>query len=715
VSDSVCTVVPEHEVKELLARHGLRSPARVTAESADRLFHAAAGLRAPLVVKAFGPTIVHKTELGAVVLDVDHSTVVSVAETMSARLAAAGIEPAGYLVEEQAPDEGVELIIGVVRDPEFGPIVALGLGGTLAEVLDRVAVRLCPLTPDAAVELLRSSPVAAVLDGVRGGPPVDRDALRDALVAIAGADGLAASLGDELRELECNPVLAGPSGVLALDARLVLGPASTDSTGDQPAADFTRLVRPRGVVIAGASATRGAGFGNRALAAYREMGWSDGLYALHPTAASVDGVPAVASIGDIAEPIDYLLVAVPATACADLVRATAGQVPFVHVISGGFGETSAEGAMVEQELLVAAREVGARVIGPNCLGMYSPAGRHAFQLDAPEERGRVGVISQSGGLGGDIVKAGSVRGIAFSQVITVGNSIDVNAGELAEWMVRDPHTGLIGMYLEGTRGAGRLVSALRSARGRIPAVALLGGQSRQGADAVMSHTGSMVGEPRIWEAVSHETGLTVVSTLEHMLAALTYLDRWLDVSSTSSVANGVLAIGMGGGASVLATDACDRAGLSVTPTVEAVRAHFRSLGYGAGTSLANPVEIPFGPAAATDSLRSVLDPLLAVQPYADVVVHINVQAYYSYGTGGIDPLLAQIEHLAGAYWPTTRVAVAWRNLGCAPALDRERLLATAIECRLPTFDGLDEAAVAIAAMQRFDVHRTQRDDTFLTV
>ena len=275
------------------------------------------------------------------------------------------------------------------------------------------------------------------------------------------------------------------------------GAAPTLDTPDEMPSDFALLVRPRGVMIAGASATRGAGFGNRALAAYRDMGWTDGLYALHPTASSIDGVPAVASIADIAEPIDYLLVAVPAIACADVVRSTAGRVPFVHVISGGFGETSAEGAALEVGLLAAAREVGARLLGPNCIGMYSPAGRHTFQLDAPEERGRVGVLSQSGGLGGDIVKAGNARGLTFSQVITVGNSIDVTAGELAEWMADDPDTGVIGLYLEGTRGAERLLRALRSARGRTPVVALLGGQSRQGAEAVMSHTGSMVGERRV--------------------------------------------------------------------------------------------------------------------------------------------------------------------------------------------------------------------------
>jgi hypothetical protein len=94
-----------------------------------------------------------------------------------------------------------------------------------------------------------------------------------------------------------------------------------------------------------------------------------------------------------------------------------------------------------------------------------------------------------------------------------------------------------------------------------------------------------------------------------------------------------------------------------------------------------------------------------MQPYADVLVHINVQAYYGYGTGGIEPLVSQLDDLAAGDWPATRVAVAWRNLDCAPALDRERLRLAALDCGLPTFDGLDEAAVAIGALQRFDRHR----------
>src|SRR5690606_23608771 len=104
--------------------------------------------------------------------------------------------------------------------------------------------------------------------------------------------------------------------------------------GGTPTTDFTPLFAPRGVAIAGASSTKQT-FGNRFLAAYRAMGWTDRLAAIHPSADTIDGVPAFADVRDIPFPVDYLVAAVPAPACADLVRATAGEVPFVHVISGG--------------------------------------------------------------------------------------------------------------------------------------------------------------------------------------------------------------------------------------------------------------------------------------------------------------------------------------------------------------------------------------------
>src|SRR5439155_11727480 len=128
------------------------------------------------------------------------------------------------------------------------------------------------------------------------------------------------------------------------------------------------------------------------------------------------------------------------------------RVPFVHVISGGFDEVGAAGASLSRELVHAARNVKTRVIGPNCIGVYCPAGRQTFQLDSPAARGTVAVVSQSGGLSGDIVNGGARRGIRFSKVVSVGNAVDVTPAEILDWLLDDDDTSVIGLYLEGGGG-----------------------------------------------------------------------------------------------------------------------------------------------------------------------------------------------------------------------------------------------------------------------
>jgi acyl-CoA synthetase (NDP forming) len=263
-------------------------------------------------------------------------------------------------------------------------------------------------------------------------------------------------------------------------------------------------------------------------------------------------------------------------------------------------------------------------------------------------------------------------------------------------LVDDPETSVIGLYLEGAAGAGRLVDALRRAHGSKPVVLLVGGQSAQGAEAVASHTGALTGERRMWEAIAHSTGVVLVETLEGFVAVLAYLQRWWE---TGTEASGVLVVGVGGGASVLATDACDRAGLTLTPTTPRTRATLREMGLGAGTSVANPLEIPFGPAAPVDALRTVLVPLLHEQPYTDVLVHVNVSAYYGYGTEGVKPLVAQLEDLSGTPLGGARLGVVLRNLDVATGTDRDVLAAAAADLGLVTFTTLDEGALAVAAIR----------------
>jgi acyl-CoA synthetase (NDP forming) len=458
-----------------------------------------------------------------------------------------------------------------------------------------------------------------------------------------------------------------------------------------------RLFEPRTILVVGASTTRLA-FGNRFLRAYRSLGWREGLYALHREADEVESVPAVKDLAEVPGPIDYLLVAVPAAACASVIRDAGGRAAFAQVMTAGFGETGDDGAALERELLRAGRESHVRIVGPNCMGIYCPAGRQAFQLRDPTEAGTVSVVSQSGGLAGDIIKAGASRGVRFSKLATIGNAVDVTAAELIDYFVDDPATEVIGGYLEGAGDGDRFLTALTRAHGTKPVVLLIGGSSGTGGRAVVSHTGALTADAGVWEAVAVATGATIVSTLEDLVAVLAYLQRYAHAGIGGD--GGVLVVGPGGGASILSADASDRNGVALQPVATAVQERLRAMGYGAGTSLANPIEIPIGPGVERSAFDPVLDTILNAQGCGDVILHINVHSFYSQGERGVEPLLEMLEHLAGRSWPA-RLAVTLRNLGCAPGADVDLVKQTAASRRMPWFWSFDEAMVAVRAARRF--------------
>lgn len=698
-------IVPEPEVKALLADGGVAVPKGVVAAYDDAVANpsmladlvAAYGLGEPLVLKGFGGSVVHKSDVGAVRMGVAAYELNYEAAQMAVAVAETGGSLDGFLVEEQA-EAGVELLVGVVDRPPFGPVAALGLGGTLTEVLDEVVLRLAPISRADAEAMVTGFKGAELLGGFRGQPPVDVDSLIELLLAMAGPDSLAVRFADYLAELECNPVIATPSGAIAADARLILHDALAEAAPQTPPTDFGPLFAPRGIAVAGASTSR-PGFGNTFLTAYQELGWGPGtLWAVHPKATEIDGVPAVPSVAEIDGDVDYVVGAVPAAACADLVRGAAGKARFAHIISGGFREASAEGSALEDELAAVGRESGVRVLGPNCLGAYAPAGRQTFLRNAPTEVGRVAMISQSGGLAGDMVKGGAIRGIRYTKLCTVGNSVDVTPGELLEWLVDDPDTGIIGVYLEDPRDGRRLANAMHQAKGHKPVVMLVGGRTDQGGGAAVSHTGALVADDRIWDAISASTGTSIVGTLEELLAAISYLQRWADADISGDP--DTLVLGVGGGASVLGTDAADRAGLVTTAVSDQGQQAVRDLGYGVGTSIRNPIEIGFGPVSDPDVLVNALDPILAVQPYPDVVVHSNVQAFFSYAGDGIERLFPIIETTAARRWPHSRLCLVLRNLDCAPPETADRIQQTCLDADLPAFTRFDEAMAAVAAAKR---------------
>ncbi|MGP4099453.1 acetate--CoA ligase family protein [Nonomuraea sp. KM90] len=659
----------EHEVKALLAAAGVPVPRGVVVRDLD--FGAARELNEPLVLKAFGPGLVHKSEAGAVALGLRFADLEAAAAGMEARL-----EPAGFLVEEQAA-AGVELIVGLVRDPAFGPVLLAGLGGVWTEALRDTALRLCPIAEGDARRMLASLRGAGLLDGWRGGPPVDVDAVVKLLMTVGGPGGLWERL--ELGEFELNPVIAGPAGVIAVDARHLPGEASPGEPVTR-ATDFLPLFEPGAVAVAGASTSR-PNFGNMFLGFYRAAGVP--LVAVHPTAAEVAGVPAVPSLA--AAEVDYALVAVPAERCAEVVRQARG-VPFVQVMSGGFGEAGRP--ELEEELVAAARAAGTRLLGPNCMGVYSPKGRQTFVGGGMGPAGTVALISQSGGLAGEVIKVGERRGLAFSRVVTVGNAADVTPAELLRWLAHDSETRAVGLYLEDPRDGRELYAALRDAE--LPVVLLVGGRTGQGQRAAASHTGGMVSDRRIWEAVAEQAGAALVSTQDDLIGVLAFFQAH---GSRVTSGDGVLVVGPSGGASVLAADAFDLAGVRLDALPGDRLDALRGLGV---VAAGNPLEVPVGPLGRAGLVAEVIDALAG--PYRDVVAHVNVPAFFTYGDR-TEPLYAYTRALAGAQAarPGIRVTLVTRNGECAPPGVEDEVRRIAAAAGIPVYRTMEAAAVAVAA------------------
>ena len=204
----------------LLRSAGLPIAETRAARTPDEVRRVASEFGGRVALKATGPGLLHKSEHGAVRLDLTASGAERAAHEMSDLLQTAGITPDGFLVQQMAP-AGPELIVGVVGDPRFGPLIAAGAGGATADLIGDVQVRLAPVGPREADAMLRALRTFPLLDGFRNAPRCDLDALRDVVERVSAL----AAAHPEIAELDCNPVIAGPHGAVIVDARIRLAAA----------------------------------------------------------------------------------------------------------------------------------------------------------------------------------------------------------------------------------------------------------------------------------------------------------------------------------------------------------------------------------------------------------------------------------------------------------------------------------------------------------
>jgi acetyl-CoA synthetase (ADP-forming) len=208
--------------KGLLASFGIGVPAFRVVEGPGGLPEVGRMLRPPYVLKAVAPEIVHKSEFGAVKVGLGSIAAVGTAlEAMQATLAGKGISPQRWLVEEMVPS-GIECVIGGMTDPEFGPMVMVGLGGMFVEIMGDVVFRICPIERRDAEDMVSELRGLPLLRGARGREPVCVEALIEVLLKLGSADGVLMRCAGEVAEIDINPLIVTRDRAIAVDARFIL-------------------------------------------------------------------------------------------------------------------------------------------------------------------------------------------------------------------------------------------------------------------------------------------------------------------------------------------------------------------------------------------------------------------------------------------------------------------------------------------------------------
>ena len=349
---------------------------------------------------------------------------------------------------------------------------------------------------------------------------------------------------------------------------------------------------PKSVAIIGAS--RDPKRGGYRILKNVQTGFQGPIYPVNPLCDQIDGLRCYPSVLDIPEPVDLAIVYVPSRLVPAVVRQCAQRgVPGAIIESAGFAETGAAGKALQDELKQIAAETGIRLWGPNCMGLVDMVKRHVFSFVVEgiwEEGALVGDVSlivQSGLLAaGFVVDLMSHRGVGISKACSIGNKVDVDECDLLEWLLDDPYTKAIGLYLESVADGRRFMELCR--RSRKPIVVLKGGKSAGGAEAAMSHTASLAGHGGVVSGAFAQVGVVEAHDFAQMMDICRTLARFPEAPKTNRRRVAILTAS--GGAGIMSADFVDEVGLELAELSEATQRELQRV-YPEWMPVANPVDL----------------------------------------------------------------------------------------------------------------------------
>jgi acetyltransferase len=383
--------------------------------------------------------------------------------------------------------------------------------------------------------------------------------------------------------------------------------------------DLARLFSPASVALLGVSRNP-AKLGHRLLENLLAGGYAGRILPVNPGGERILGLDTLATVEALPEGVDLALVSLPAPAVPAALAALASRkVGAAVVLSSGFGEVNAGGRDVQAGMLAGARGAGMRLVGPNCMGVYSAPSRlnGTYFWDLPAVEGGIGIVSQSGAYGGLIFRHLGGRGLGVRHFLSIGNQADVDVAEVIEHLADDPGTTLIACFVEALRDGRRFVAAARRATAVKPLVVLKGGRSDAGRRAAGSHTGALAGTHDVYRAGFRRAGAMLAEDTEEFFDAI----EALAVSAVGRpTVPAIAVITVSGGPSVVAADAAEAMGLAVPALGDEARARLGTL-LPSFAALGNPVDLT--PQVAPEGIGAAVSTVFE-QPEIAGVVAVDV-------------------------------------------------------------------------------------------
>ncbi len=352
--------------------------------------------------------------------------------------------------------------------------------------------------------------------------------------------------------------------------------------------DFERLINPKVCAIIGASKNSGKG-------SYRFLeGWTHNKFkgkiypvTVNPEYTEILGLRTYPDIREVPDEIDYVLIAIPAKQVVEEVqKCVEKDVKFIVIFTSGFREVGNK--QMEDEILQVAKGKS-RILGPNCIGVYSTESRIGYFLDQPIfEPGNVSFISQSGGMARKFIWMSYSRGFRIRAAVSIGNTIDVSISELLEYFAGDPKTMIIGAYIEAIKEANKFFPLLKKISPKKPIVIMKTGRTSKGKVAAQSHTGAIAGSHEVFSAMVKQAGGILVDSyveLTDTILGLQHLKDHLPLGKNVAIIN------TGGGIAVEITDMCESMGLKVADIANETKEKLQSFIPSINTIFDNPIDL----------------------------------------------------------------------------------------------------------------------------